>query len=1173
MTLLMMQVRSQPTTRNRSISAGNMEADVWGKTSDGGSAKAQESSVGAYDQVEWPELTAGTQGVERQVAPATCAGSSCVTTPPLYLADPPAAAGLEGGVAAQQITSEPSSRDSTPSVVAKLQTGMPQLEAMSDSLASVDRPGPVSLAGASARVSAPCPTDRAFSRKQRRRRRGRMTPSSPPVTVGKEGGVNSRGAQTLSEQRDAMNRAATVEAGSELRQTALEEDTAAATLPATLDRGSTVPVPYSDAVRPPNRQVLTGENMDTVARGRAGSGQGIVGNFRSALSQRREFQGKEDSGVGSAVSRDGLWVSTRRGQKGRQVVEGDVVAGQCAMSLTRTRYPRPGTREMSGAVSELMCMGLTGMVSARLPTAAARRYYGPASPAGRRGRRGQRRGNKKGSPAYTRLTGRSELAGGECAGSRAGPSTPLCPPHTRVRVKEAGQGSAAACLLVAGHRNGTECPSGTREPFTQKVAPQRSLLGMVERWRPHDVKPVSVAPDTQEDSLDEGAGLPAPVMDDDEKVSRTLLGVASGAEQVVGPSDLTTVQDSVESWFKSSEGRMPLEIRRADWSMMQDVGLGIYPDLAVAFAWRRSRESSVGGYVPLPSVHLVSREELDIPKKSWPNSWEGLVEHVERGGYFRWRGALRGGMDPAVAQQQLSLFDFNRHLDWDEIDRNLARVRAGGPISQDEMTENMMLAQLLSGCVALQQWDPLAAFLATQPPEVRAGLIISPARLAALAVIAARPKPEPESPPQWLMNASFAELRFNHLSPGDFVPDPHRADNLRGQILDGIVDRLLSVAPDMKTHPHFLLQNIRSDLRLELNLKDLQVDTCLFSAIAVLPTGPWISDFYKGTRSLGGRSFCTIVPIDLHIETELSNADQRVIRAIRTALGVDNAAFRLTLDDSLGKALRCDVRSRDDTVRCISTGGRGSRNTKEHVSPDSPDSRLLVNIDATGLLLARRTVIRMPLQLGPVTVSITLPQCPQHALKSALQPRDPAAIRHRAPGTMIDCPIVLVGPLPKGSLPAQTVHSGARMAELRRNMNEVCRAELQTKDVRLVGRYDKDRSPMFMYMEFDSAQAAQFFGSVVDHQVPPEFSKLMISLGGEKASQMQLWSCNLIAECLSAAEEKSLKALMAHGQARPCPLPPPASPPPPAPGHGAGPAVDGREAAASGQDNPANGQH
>jgi hypothetical protein len=249
------------------------------------------------------------------------------------------------------------------------------------------------------------------------------------------------------------------------------------------------------------------------------------------------------------------------------------------------------------------------------------------------------------------------------------------------------------------------------------------------------------------------------------------------------------------------------------------------------------------------------------------------------------------------------------------------------------MTENMMLAQLLSGCVALQQWDPLAAFLATQPLKVRAGLIISPARLAALPVIASRPKPEPESPSQWLMSASFAELRFDHLSPGDFVPDPHREDNLSGQILDGIVDRLLGVVPDIKTHPHLLFQNIRSDLLLELNLKDLQVDTCLFSAITVLPTGPWISEFYKGTRSLGGRSFCTIVPIDLHVETELSNADKRVIRAIRTALGVDNAAFRLTLDVTLGKALRCDVRSRDDKVKCTSTGGKGSRSTREHVLP------------------------------------------------------------------------------------------------------------------------------------------------------------------------------------------------------------------------------------------------
>jgi hypothetical protein len=298
-----------------------------------------------------------------------------------------------------------------------------------------------------------------------------------------------------------------------------------------------------------------------------------------------------------------------------------------------------------------------------------------------------------------------------------------------------------------------------------------------------------------------------------------------------------------------------------------------------------------------------------------------------------------------------------------------------------------------------------------------------------------------------------------------------------------------------------------------------------------------------------------------------------VIRAIRSALGVDNAAFRLILDESLGKALRGGARSRDDTVKFTSTGGRGSKRTMEHVSPDSPDSRLLVNMDATGLLMARRTVMRMPLQLGPVTVSFTVPQCPQQALKTALQPREPAAIRQRARGTVIDSPIILVGPLPRGSLPPQTVRSGARMAELRSHIHAVCRAELQTKDVRLVGRYDKDRSPMFLYMEFGSSAAAQYFGSVVDQQTPPEFGRLMVSLCGDRAPQMQLWSCNLLAECLAVADEKGLKGLMSHGQAHPCPLPPPALPPPPPPGHGGGQAVDGREAAACGPDNPANAQH
>jgi hypothetical protein len=211
----------------------------------------------------------------------------------------------------------------------------------------------------------------------------------------------------------------------------------------------------------------------------------------------------------------------------------------------------------------------------------------------------------------------------------------------------------------------------------------------------------------------------------------------------------------------------------------------------------------------------------------------------------------------------------------------------------------MRVAQLLSGCTQLQQLDPLATYLAALPEEVRRGLIISPARLAALwAILSTRPRTEQSEPPGWLPSAPFAEIQFHHLSPSDFVPDPHRANDLRGQILDGIVNRLLCVAPEIKQHPNYRLQDLRSDLRVGLNFKNLQTETCLFSATMVLPSGPWLSEFYRGVKSLGGRSFCTIAPIDLHIETELSNSDQQVLRAIRSALGVDHAPFSTIQTDA-----------------------------------------------------------------------------------------------------------------------------------------------------------------------------------------------------------------------------------------------------------------------------------
>ena len=961
------------------------------------------------------------------------------------------------------------------------------------------------------------------------------------------------------------------EAGSRLPRFR-EEDTRRA-LPAA---ESTVPEYDQNTVRPPTCKVQRSGIMGSNAQPGSRSGQDCADCTQATLSQRKEFMDEVANGASSAAPLTALRMSTHRGQKGRQVIECDGLVGQCPLPHTVARSPRPGTREMAGIAAELVCMDLAGIVSARFPRTALRRYYGPASPAGRRRHRGRyqhwgtQRRHKIDGHGLSGDTG--QLAGAQWAGSHnllGGSNT-----ASVTRREGAGQENAAACLTAAGDRSRTVCPSVTGETAPSTMASGCLLMGMDER----EIDTAPVSSDGLEDGLKEDIGMPFAAMGNGKCIPRTALDPLSGPEKGDRPSGPSSVPDSVEAWLSGGGVQIPLEIKREDWSVMEDLGFGSHPDLAAAFAWRRCSGPSTGrDRKQLPTIRLVSPEALDIPKASWPTSWEGLVEHVVKGGYFRKVGTLRGGMDPAVAQQQLDLVDFNRHLDWDDIDRNLARVRAGDAISENERTENMLLAQLLSGCTALRQWDALAAFLATQPLEVRAGLIISPARLAALSVIAARPRQEPKEPPQWLLSASFAQLRFNHLSPGDFVPEPFWTNDLRGQIADGIVNRLLSVAPEIKNHPKYRLQNLREDMRIELNPKDPRVETCLFSASVVLPTGPWLSDFYKGTKSLGGSSFCTIAPTDLFVETELSNTDQQVLRAIRSALGVDNATFRMFLDESLSTGFRCDVRSRDDTVRFTSTGGKGGKRTMQHVSPDSSESRMLATMDAMSLILARRVSTTLPLLLGPVIVSITLMQCPQQALRDALQPREPAAIRMRQRGTEIACPVILMGPLPKGSIPTLTVKSAARMAELRQYVHDVCRTELQTKDVRFVGRYDKDRSPMFLYMEFGSVDDARTFGSIADRMVPPEFGKLLVNLWGDKALQLPFWSCDLLAEFLAAADEKTLKALMSHGEAHPCPLPPPAPPPPPPPppppALGAGSVTDGTGSAASSPDNPQIVQH
>ena len=170
-----------------------------------------------------------------------------------------------------------------------------------------------------------------------------------------------------------------------------------------------------------------------------------------------------------------------------------------------------------------------------------------------------------------------------------------------------------------------------------------------------------------------------------------------------------------------------------------------------------------------------------------------------------------------------------------------------------------------------------------------------------------------------------------------------------------------------------------------------------------------------------------------------------------------------------------------------------------------------------------------------------------------LQVREPATIRLRPPGTVIDDAILLAGPLTKGLLPDHLVNSGAKLAELRRSIHDVCQALIGTRDARLVGKYDKGRSPMFLYLEFPSIEAAQRFGSAADQgPLPTEVQSILSRLGGNSAF---LYTCKVTAEVFAGVDEKTLRALVSHAAAHPCP-----------------PRIGGG-AAAGAPDNPGAGQH
>jgi hypothetical protein len=103
-------------------------------------------------------------------------------------------------------------------------------------------------------------------------------------------------------------------------------------------------------------------------------------------------------------------------------------------------------------------------------------------------------------------------------------------------------------------------------------------------------------------------------------------------------------------------------------------------------------------------------------------------------------------------------------------------------------------------------------------------------------------------------------------------------------VCDGILGKLVELAPAMWTDPAFSLGTLLNSIRLEGNLLALQT----FSLTVLFPLGDWITAFLGGQLSLGPGSYATVAPFSTNIKVKLTPLDHAVFLAIRLSLGLSH---------------------------------------------------------------------------------------------------------------------------------------------------------------------------------------------------------------------------------------------------------------------------------------------
>ena len=520
-----------------------------------------------------------------------------------------------------------------------------------------------------------------------------------------------------------------------------------------------------------------------------------------------------------------------------------------------------------------------------------------------------------------------------------------------------------------------------------------------------------------------------------------------------------------------------------------------------------------------------------------PEDFDELEWLVGRGGSCRANPRICGGMDLETRQTLLRRHVFDAQTPYDLLDQYMTDIQRNTP-APDSPPQEYHLAQALLDGYSLGQWASVAAL--TGAPGFDGE--VSPSRMAVLRHAALMADelansnggaigllPVIASPPPWVHNGEVVGIRVNDVAPTALFPLGRPQSVNPAVIKEAVLRGMLAAIPGLASEGAYDRSLLESEIQVDGDTKEL---AGLLSVTLVIPTGSgnWIRDLLTGRLVVWPGSFVTLDPAGIFAEVALAPEDNRLIRALGTALEIPYSCWRKVLNSAFSGAYATTFALVRYTTSAST--GKGKERTVRCFSPGEGDSILKVGMSVMHILRTRRVQERVVLGLGPVVLTVATSPCPYHVLKELVGPgADPPILAIGAGGP--PSPLILLAPLPKDWLETLAGRNKAKRIQEQLDFKRTCKQYLGVRDVGFVGRREKSSEAVGLLLEFGAvSEAGQFLAACCagGHGVHPEASAVLLKLFSGPMSLQMVFACMVPQEALATMPEKDFKALLAKAR-------------------------------------------